>query len=75
MRFTKAVVVVHGHLLARFNGLDADECAVLFHLNIRRLRVIQINGHVHGVHAHDRDLNGFFIVIAKKFDLLLNAFR
>ena len=74
MRLAKTMIIVHGHFFSRFDGFDADEGAIFFHFDVRRLWVIQINGHVHGVHAHDRNFNRFFIVVAKKFDLLLYAF-
>ena len=57
------------------HGLEAGEGPVFFHFDVGFFGVVQVDGHVHGVHAHHRNLEGLFIVIAKKFDVLLHTFR
>ena len=74
MSFTKTVVVVHGQLFTCFDGPQAGERAIFFHFDVGFFGVVQVDGHVHGVHAHHRNLERLFIVIAKKFDVLLHTF-
>jgi len=74
MRLSKTVVIVHGHLFTHFDRPDADEGAILFHLDVGFLGVIEENRHVHGVHAHDGYFNRLFVIVAKQFDLFLHAF-
>ncbi len=70
MFFAKTDVVVQHQFFTRADGAQGFKLAVFLIGHAGFFRVVQVNSHVHRIHAHTGDVHDFIGVVAKNIKLL-----